>query len=51
MDIRGNRKAATVFVNDFYKWLKVVAKIKWASDLHIQSGNKEYVGPRWIFRG
>lgn len=51
MSTNAKKTAATVHVSDFYQWLKIVARIKWASDQHVLSGVKEYVGPRWVFRG
>ena len=44
-------KMASVRVTDLYQWLKIVTLIKSTSELHLQSGTKEYTGPRWIFRG
>ena len=51
MSTNTKKIAATVHVSDFYQWLKIVARIKWSSDQHVLSGVKEYIGPRWIFRG
>ena len=45
------RESATIQVTDFYLWLKIMSRIKWASNLHVLSNSKEYTGPRWIFRG
>lgn len=51
MSTNTKKTAVTVLVSDFYQWLKIVARIKRASDQHVLSGVKEYIGPRWIFRG